>query len=66
MGISINQESFDKELNGSVKVLISLYQNRAASVKYQYILDKRNGAYRVIRITFPERPIFFMINLGSR
>lgn len=54
-GISINLESLDKEANGSVKVLISLYQDRAASAKYQYVLDKRDGAYKVITVKLPDR-----------
>jgi len=57
-GISINLESLEKEANGRVKVLISIYQDRAASAKYQYILDKRDGMYRVIQVTFPNQAMF--------
>lgn len=54
-GISINLESLEKQANGYIHVLISLYQDRAASARYEYILDKRNGAYQIITVKHPER-----------
>lgn len=57
-GIQINLESLDREANGDVKVRMALYQDRAASAQYLYILNKFQGRYRVITVTFPDRPIF--------
>ncbi|MDZ7720198.1 MAG: hypothetical protein U5K72_15390 [Balneolaceae bacterium] len=57
-GISINLESIERQANGYVNALISIYQDRAASAKYQYILDKRNEAYQIITVKHPDHSIF--------
>ena len=53
-GISIDLESLNRESNGYVNVLISIYQDRATSATYQYILDKKDGTYQVITVKHPE------------
>jgi hypothetical protein len=57
-GIQINLESLERESNGDVNVRTVLYQDRAASATYSFILSKRNGIYRVNHVTFPDRVVF--------
>jgi len=57
-GIQINVENLHREANGDVNVRISIYQDKAASATYLYNLNKIDGAYRVVTVTFPDRPVF--------
>lgn len=57
-GITIDLQILDKEPNGNVKVLVSLYQDRASSAKYEYTLDKFDGVYQIISVKYPERSAF--------
>lgn len=57
-GIQIDLENLDREANGDVTVRTALYQDKAASATYLFILSKHNGVYRVNHVTFPDRPIF--------
>lgn len=57
-GITIDLEILDKESNGNVKVLVSLYQDRASSARYEFTLDKFDGVYQIISSKYPERSIF--------
>ncbi|MTI89513.1 MAG: hypothetical protein FH748_16280 [Balneolaceae bacterium] len=52
-GIIINLETIDKQADGKVRVLISLYQKRGSSDIYEYILSKNDEAYQVISIKHP-------------
>ncbi len=54
-GIQIDLKILDKEPSGYVKVLTSLYQDIATSGRYEYTLDEKEDAYRVIRVRHPER-----------
>lgn len=57
-GITIDLEILDKEPNGTVKVLTSLYQDRASSARYEFTLDKFDGVYRIISSKYPDRSTF--------
>lgn len=57
-GIQIDLENLDRESNGDVTVRTALYQDKAASATYLFILSKHNGIYRVNHVKFPDRPIF--------
>jgi hypothetical protein len=57
-GIQIDLESLDRDANGDIKVRMSLYQDRAASATYVYILNEFQGRYRVVTVAFPDSPIF--------
>lgn len=57
-GISIDLEILEKETNGNVKVITSLYQDRASSARYEFTLDKFNGTFQIISSKFPDRSAF--------
>lgn len=57
-GITINLEILDKEPNGNVKVITSLYQDRSSSSTYEFTLDKFDGMYQIISSRYPERSAF--------
>ncbi len=57
-GIRIELELLDKKPNGNVKVITSLYQDRASSARYEFTLDKFDGVYRVISSKYPDRSAF--------
>lgn len=57
-GITIDLQLLEKESNGNVKVLVSMYQDRASSSTYEFTLDKFDGMYKIVSSKFPERSDF--------
>lgn len=57
-GIQINLKILGREANGHVKVLTTIYQDKASSGNYEYTLDKKDGGYRVISVRRPDQTIF--------
>ena len=57
-GITIDMQLLDKEPNGNVKVLVSIYQDRASSSTYEFTLDKFDEKYQIISSKYPERTQF--------
>lgn len=57
-GIQIDLEILEKNASGYVNVLTSLYLDAASSGRYEYTLDKHDGAYQVVSVKHPERVNF--------
>jgi len=57
-GIIVDLEVKNKQSNGNVQVLASLYRSRERAATYEYILNENEGTYRIISFKGSERSKF--------
>lgn len=57
-GMQIDLHILERKPNGNVDVLVTIYQDRASSARYEFTLDRFDGAYRIISSKYPESSDF--------
>lgn len=57
-GIIVDLKLMNKQSNGNIQVLASLYKSRGHAATYEYILNENDGSYHIISFKGSERDKF--------